>query len=608
MPFREDIINPIPGENPGGEDLRYDPIYDKIKEARREEDDLEQGDWKREIKVADWPTTLKLCEEVIATRSKDLQIAAWLVEAAIKLRGFTGMSEGFALLHTLVENFWVNLYPELEDGDSEFRATPLEWIAAHGILLSRNVSLTKDGYSFFKYKESRDVGYEEAASSDSAKAARKTKLDDGKLPPETFDESFNQTPKSYYVSLDALVLDVIAKIKAFGTLCDEKFGDYSPSFTRLVQALEEIRQVTKSLLDKKREAEPDPIPEEGAAPAEGAEGEAAAGGEAAVAGSGPTLSIGAFAGTEPGNRKPHIDAIVEGASALRKLDPTNPGPYLMLRGLRFGELRAAAAKSEMRALEAPPTELRRQLRVYSLDQRWKELLELTEASLALPSSRAWMDLHRLTCEGLIGLGDDYNNVAMGIRSEVRSLVRDVPEIRQAVLMDDTPACNPQTQAWIDDLMDDPANTAESAEYSEPPPAPPPGAKGTPLPWRKKFNDPFKVALEALRRGDKSKALETMRNEIESAPSGRGRFLRELQVAELCIQANVKEIAQPFLEHIKETIEEFKVTQWEDRALVVQALVDLYLYHENTIDSSSDRDRVFQQICRLDPVRALGLRS
>ncbi|MBL0899092.1 MAG: type VI secretion system ImpA family N-terminal domain-containing protein, partial [Reyranella sp.] len=38
-------MNPIPGERPGGEDLRYDPVYDKIKEARREEDDREQGAW-----------------------------------------------------------------------------------------------------------------------------------------------------------------------------------------------------------------------------------------------------------------------------------------------------------------------------------------------------------------------------------------------------------------------------------------------------------------------------------------------------------------------------------------------------------------------------------
>jgi type VI secretion system protein ImpA len=606
MPFREDILNPIPGEKPGGEDLRYDPVYDKIKEARREEEDLEQGDWKRAIKLADWPLTAKLCEEVLATRSKDLQVAAWLVEAATRQRGFTGLSEGYSLLQGIVESFWDHLYPELEDGDSEFRATPLEWITAHSILLSRNVSLTKDGYSYFKYKESRDVGYEEQATTDAAKAARKAKLDDNKLAPEAFDESFNQTPKSYYVALDALVVEVIGKVKAFGAVCDEKFGDYSPSVSRLVQALEEIKQVTKSLLDKKRETEPDPIPEEGETPGEGAPGETTEGGESVAAG--PTLSIGAFAGTEPGNRKPFVEAIIEAAANLRRLEPTNPGPYLMLRGLRFGELRAAAAKSEMRMLEAPPTELRRQLRVYALDQKWKELLELTEAALGLPSSRAWMDLHRMTCEALIGLGDEYNGVAMGIRSEVRSLVRDVPEIRQAVLMDDTPACNPQTQAWLDDVMDDPAHVAESADSAEAPAPAPTGTRGTPLPWRKKFNDPFRVALESLRRGDKAKALEIMRNEIESQPSGRGKFLRELQVAELCVQANVKEIAQPFLERIKEKLVEFKVTEWEDRALVVQALADLYLYHDNTVESSSDRDQIFQQICRLDPVRALGLRS
>ncbi len=42
MPLREDILNPIPGDNPSGKDLRYAPIYDKIKEARREDDDLEE--------------------------------------------------------------------------------------------------------------------------------------------------------------------------------------------------------------------------------------------------------------------------------------------------------------------------------------------------------------------------------------------------------------------------------------------------------------------------------------------------------------------------------------------------------------------------------------
>src|SRR5439155_783138 len=74
MPLREDLLQPIPGSNPAGANLRYDPIYDKIKEARREEEDVDQGDWKRTRKVADWPLVIKLSGEALATKSKDLQI------------------------------------------------------------------------------------------------------------------------------------------------------------------------------------------------------------------------------------------------------------------------------------------------------------------------------------------------------------------------------------------------------------------------------------------------------------------------------------------------------------------------------------------------------
>jgi len=48
VPLRDDLLNPIPGNNPCGENLRYDPVYDKIKEARFEvEDYAPQGEWQR---------------------------------------------------------------------------------------------------------------------------------------------------------------------------------------------------------------------------------------------------------------------------------------------------------------------------------------------------------------------------------------------------------------------------------------------------------------------------------------------------------------------------------------------------------------------------------
>ncbi|MBZ2184140.1 MAG: type VI secretion system protein TssA [Bryobacter sp.] len=607
MPFRDDILQPIAGENPAGADLRYDPVYDKIKEARREEEDIEQGDWKRERKVADWQLTSKLCEEVLATRSKDLQLAAWLTEAAVRQRGFEGLIEGLRLVQALIEQFWDQLYPELEDGDAEFRATPLDWLAGKITDLVRTLSLTRDGLSYLQYKESRDVGYEDGSTSDAQREARSTKIKEGKLAAEGFDESFNKTPKAFYLNLKDQLGLVATTAQSLSALCDEKFGDYSPSFSRFSDAIEEINRVAKSLLDKKREIEPDPIPEE--SPSSEDSGAPATESESAsLPAAGPGVNISAFTGTETAARKPLLESLVQISAQLRHLDPLNPGPYLMLRGLRFGELRAAAQRGEMRQLEAPPSEIRRQLRVYLLDQRWKECVELAEASLALPASRAWMDLHRITVEALIGLGDDYNTIVAAIRAEVRALVRDVPEIRTAVLMDDTPACNAQTLAWIDELIDDPPGEtpAEEGDYVAPPPSGP--VRPPALPWRKKLADPFRVAVEALRRGDKARALEIMRNEIETQASARGRFLRQLQVAEICMQANAKEIAQPFLEDIKTKLAEFRLPEWEDRALVVQALVDLYLFHQDTVDDSHERNRIFQQICRLDPVRALGLKT
>ena len=128
MPLRNDLLNPISAENPAGENLRYAPVYDKIKEARREDDDAPQGEWKHERKVADWPLMIKLIGESLATKTKDLQLAAWLAEAMVHREGVAGLREVLDLIRGYLENFWEGLYPELEDGDAEYRAAPLQWI------------------------------------------------------------------------------------------------------------------------------------------------------------------------------------------------------------------------------------------------------------------------------------------------------------------------------------------------------------------------------------------------------------------------------------------------------------------------------------------------
>src|SRR5690348_1885908 len=128
MALREGLLNPISAENPGGIDVRYDSkllIYDKIKEARREDDGLNQGEWQQERKVADLPFILKTTQEALATKTKDLQLAAWLCDALLRTEGFGGLQQGLALCKGLIANFWEPPFLPTETAHLEFPAPRL---------------------------------------------------------------------------------------------------------------------------------------------------------------------------------------------------------------------------------------------------------------------------------------------------------------------------------------------------------------------------------------------------------------------------------------------------------------------------------------------------
>lgn len=85
-PNLDDFLKNISSDNPTGPSLRYDPIYDDIRSARKEDDPrLSMGIWKTDIKHAQWNTVEALCTKALITQSKDLQIAAWLIESWISL-------------------------------------------------------------------------------------------------------------------------------------------------------------------------------------------------------------------------------------------------------------------------------------------------------------------------------------------------------------------------------------------------------------------------------------------------------------------------------------------------------------------------------------------
>jgi type VI secretion system protein ImpA len=126
--FSEDLLKPIAGGAPSGADLRYEPLFGQITEARRADDDLNEGEWQKEggRKSSEWNRVAELCLEAIRSRSKDLRLSAYLTEAAVRLDGFGGLRDGLRLTTELLRRFWdKGLFPSVEDNDLEYRAGAL---------------------------------------------------------------------------------------------------------------------------------------------------------------------------------------------------------------------------------------------------------------------------------------------------------------------------------------------------------------------------------------------------------------------------------------------------------------------------------------------------
>lgn len=608
MPLRDDLLKPIAGKNPSGLDLRYDTdllLYDKITEARRQDDDLTQGDWQHERKVADCRLVIELTQDALAAKTKDLKLAVWLTDALLRTEGFAGLRQGLTVCRGLVDQFWDTLYPPIEEGDMELRAAPLDWLGSALDLPLKSRPLVRAGHGYLTYKDSRLVGYENQVQGDKEKKLRQQKISEGKLTPEEFDKAFVDTPKAFYLQSEKDLDSCLAELSSLDKLCRTKFGDASPSFGALRTSLEEVRQTVHILLQKKRETEPDPIEE---TPVEGdsASGSETGGGH----GSTPAIVISIANSSEPADRKAVIESIARAAAFLRKREPYSPAPYLMMRGLRWGELRAAAQISDAALLEGPPSELRQHIKRLSLAKKWAELLETAENAMALPCSRAWLDLQRHVVQACTALGNDYAPIAAAISLELKVLIHDLPQLLGATLLDDSPVANGETRAWIAGLMQSAASAGPAPSAETPPtektaaPTSTNNSRGAEPSWPSKPADSFDLATDALKAGQIDKAFDIMRQEIAAQESGRDRFYRSLQLVKLCVEAGKDGIAQPYLEDLVSSIETHKLDDWEAPAFVAEALATVMTISKKVQGNASERQKLFERICRLDPVRAL----
>ncbi|MBV9506522.1 MAG: type VI secretion system protein TssA [Acidobacteriia bacterium] len=319
------LLEPIPGGNPSGEYLRYTGAYDSIAEARREDDPrLTQGVWKSALKRADWAEVETLCVEELRGRTKDLQIAAWLLESWLHQQGFDGVRQGLELLRALVESFWEDLHPQIKDGELEYRIAPITWINEKlSVQLSLLPVAIPENHNAPPYCWSDWENACRTELHDPSLRSSAANTHSPKLTLAEFQKSVVFTPTEFFSRLAAEVgqaMDACAELEeTFDRLC----GKQAPSLRQFWGVLNSIHDFALNTLAQRQAIETQPcFPEMPVSM------------DREIAAIGTDLVNGPISSREEAYRR-----LAEAADYLSCIEPHSPAPYLVKRAILWGSLR-----------------------------------------------------------------------------------------------------------------------------------------------------------------------------------------------------------------------------------------------------------------------------
>jgi type VI secretion system protein ImpA len=266
-------------------------------------------------------------------------------------------------------------------------------------------------------------------------------------------------------------------------------------------------------------------------------------------------------------------------------------------------MRQRASRATYDFLVSPPAETRQNLKRMAMEGNWEELLKAGVAAAGEPCGRAWLDVHRYVWKA--AEESSYPALASCVITSVQALLKDVPEILNWTLDDDTPTANQETQKWLEEtVLPKPAETAVSAlaaDASLP-------LSGSPLPPEDADTAPpdvLDLAQDLIQRGQFPQALQVLMRDAAQQPSGRARFQRRLQIAQLCMSAGQGRIAFPVLEELVKEIEERRLEEWEAGEALSPAL-SLLLHCLDPTSNNGHREVLFARLCRIDPVAAMNI--
>ncbi len=310
------LLAPIPGPDPAGGPLPY-PDKEKLDEYRKDFDperdlaDLAPNDPQRADakKITPrWKDVIALGSKVLTSSSKDLMVATRVVEALAQVHGFAGVRDGLTFLRRLFAECADRMYPKIEEPDDlETRAGRVGWLDEP--TSSMNFPQMIRGIGFFT---SGGVGVSHA-----------TCQPQGSKPPVISPADFKvrvraQMPEQFARAreLQEDITQALTEHEELVSVLGVALANYAPSLKGIRAALEDCARVGSEILRLE--------------PASAGESQSGGEGESSIGSGGTGINIGPVRSREEAYQR-----LEELATALEKLDPHSPVPFLVRRAVEM---------------------------------------------------------------------------------------------------------------------------------------------------------------------------------------------------------------------------------------------------------------------------------
>ena len=330
------LLTPLAEGDGAGIDMRTDYApkapYQLLRGARGEARALERlldgGDPNADpVTIGQhWREVKKIATSILETKSKDFEVASWLIEAVVRQDGLAGVEAGGLLIKGIAETFWDKAFPSLEEPEGmEDRASPVGGLAgegADGTLMQplRRTPLFKRGdgsmCDLFLYKRAEEV----AAIVDAERKAKRLK--EG-VPALDVLQREGRADVAFLRSVGLAAMAARESWVAMDEALTDPFKGNAPSARNVTLLLDEVIDIAVKIVGPLRAAAADVVEDDAAS------GDGDAGGGNMAEGGGMAAGGGGSGPRPMRTREDAIKQIEEIAAWFKKTEPHSPVAYTL---------------------------------------------------------------------------------------------------------------------------------------------------------------------------------------------------------------------------------------------------------------------------------------